>query len=244
MKKLLLFIVSIIMLALPSEAQLVRSRTFAEKEKSGFNRFSVGYDAMFLDHDFGTLNGVNLQYMHGFRVAKVPLFIELGVDVSYNVKDYIWRSDFYYDSYYDEYYLETYKQMLHSLSLRIPLNISYKINLGDKFSIQPYTGINLKINPLFYDYYINKFEILSDDEYSYLEEEGENKMFQMGWQIGLGFNISKLYIGFQYGIDFMPRASVQGEYEIYNDRTGKYSYNTSSYDFKSSRFLVSLGVNF
>ena len=239
MKKFLLLLLGITFLAQTSEAQLVRSRTFAEKEKMCFNRISVGYDAMFMDHDFGTLNGVNLQYIHGFRIAKVPLFIEVGVGVSYNVKDYISDEYYYYDSYFEEYYMTTYKEKLNSLSVHIPVNVSYKFNIGEKFSIQPYTGLNFKINPLFESYYVNRYDELSE----YLEN-GENKMFQFGWQIGLGFNISKLYVGFQYGIDFMPRAAILSGSYVYNNDTGRDSYNYSSYDLKSSRFLLSLGINF
>lgn len=249
MKKFLLFLLGITLLAQASEAQLVRSRTFAEKEKTGFNRISVGYDAMFLDHDFGTLNGVNLQYIHGFRIAKVPLFIEVGVDVSYNATDYtreyLSRQYDWYTDQYNGYYLDTYKDKLNSLSVRIPLNVSYKFNVGDKFSIQPYTGFNFKINPLFDSYYTRKYTEWDEDGYSYYYDGAENKMFQWGWQIGLGFNITKLYVGFQYGLDFLPRASVERETYIEN-----YDYNTwtpisySNYDLKSSRFLLSVGVNF
>ena len=49
MRKLILMIIGIIAFTLSSEAQLVRSRTFAEKKKTGYNIVSVGYDAMFLD---------------------------------------------------------------------------------------------------------------------------------------------------------------------------------------------------
>lgn len=244
MKKFLLLLLGITFLTQTSEAQLVRSRTFAEKEKTGFNRISVGYDAMFLDHDFGTLNGVNLQYIHGFRIAKVPLFIEVGIDVSYNAKDYTdeylhsnydWSTDQYYD-----YYLETYKEKLNSLSVRIPVNVSYKFNIGDKFSVQPYTGFNFKINPLFDRYYAYKYIEWDEDGYSYYQEDAENKMFQWGWQVGLGFNISKLYVGFQYGLDFLPRASMERKTYIKN-----YDYYTwSSNDLKSSRLLLSVGVDF
>lgn len=239
MKKLFLFLVGIVLITLPIEAQLVRSRTFAEKEKTGFNRISVGYDAMFLDHDFSTLNGVNLQYIHGFRVSKLPLFIEFGVDASYNAINS--AVDF---SYYDDTSSTTWIDRQNSLSIRIPLNISYKINLGEKFSIQPYTGLNFKINPLF-KYHYSKEELRNENLLTRFYERSNNKMFQIGWQIGLGFNISKLYLGVQYGLDFMPRANIETESYTYNDDDyGRNNYKSDSFDLKSSRLLVSLGINF
>ena len=242
MKKFLLLLLGITIFAQTSEAQLVRSRTYgavAEKEKTGFDRISIGYDAMFLDNDFGTLNGVNLQYIHGFSVAKVPLFIEVGVDASYNVKDYIDEALVRYDNH-----IVTYKEKLNCLSVRIPINVSYRFNIGDKFSIQPYTGFNFKINPLFDSYSAMKYIEWDEEGYSFYKDSAENKMFQWGWQIGLGFNISKLYVGIQYGLDFLPRASVERASNIveYNDDYSPASL--SYYDLKSSRFLFSVGVNF
>lgn len=257
MKKFLLLLLGITFLAQTSEAQLVRSRTFAEKEKTGFNRITVGYDAMFLNHDFGTLNGVNLEYIHGFKIAKVPLFIEIGVGISYNAKDYndeyIDRERYYYDQeyYYGDYYIDFHNRKLNSLSVRIPINVSYRFNVGEKFSIQPYTGLYFKINPLFYEYHGCKITELDNGRHSYYIDDSENKMFQWGWQIGVGLNLSRFYVGLLYGIDFLPRASVKRDlytriFDYIDGRPttlGTYESH-SKYEFKSTRFLLSVGVNF
>lgn len=102
------------------------------------------------------------------------------------------------------------------LSLAIPVNYSYWFNVSDNISIAPYTGINFKINM----YGSNDF----------FKAEG-TKRFQMGWQIGVGANISKFYVGLQYGIDFLPLQKADyGKY-------GSYSLNTSS-------ITVNVGYNF
>lgn len=228
-------IIGIIAFTFSSEAQLVRSRTFGVKKKTGYNIVSVGYDAMFLDYGFGVLNGVNLQYIHGFRVSKkIPLFIETGFDASYNTKRY--KSEVYtYSSgayptlniYYPT--LNIYKKRVNSISVRIPLNISYKFIIRNKFSIVPYTGLNFKVNPLFEGYTKGRHD--KDDQWFVEYVLGYNYI-QGGWQIGTGFNIDKLYLGIQYGLDFTPIATVR-------DQNFQYSYN-----WKSSRLLVSIGVNF
>ena len=234
MKKLIFLMVSVIILAIPSEAQLVRSRTFGEKEKKGYDRITVGYEAMFLNEEMPTLDGVNLQYIHGFRVAKVPLFVEIGVGVTYNTKNV--DTGLWFDYYEDYYYFYPYKERINSLSVRIPVNISYKINFGEKFSILPYTGVNFKLNPLFDMPYLGYLASFDEQKGSYcIIDKGENKFFQAGWQIGAGFTLSKFYVGIQYGLDFLPKATIS-----------KYTENKDSYglDLKSSHLLVSVGVQF
>ena len=216
MRKLILMIIGIIAFTLSSEAQLVRSRTFAEKKKTGYNIVSVGYDAMFLDQGYGTLNGVNLQYLHGFRVTKkVPLFLEIGADISYNTKSY--KSQYQHE-YGGPYYTSKFRRNI--ISGRIPLNVSYKFNIVKNFHIQPYTGLNFRING-----FVGNGQFYG------------NNTFQGGWQIGLGFNVSKLYLGLQYGLDFLP---IGTDYTIGTE----HPYHWIERDINSSRLLVSIGVNF
>mgnify|MGYP004447309669 FL=1 len=94
------------------------------------------------------------------------------------------------------------------LSLSVPINVSYRLRITDGIDIQPYTGINLKVNVLgditytyeghyHYDYY------KESETKSWFDEEYGAKRFQMGWQIGLGVNFKKFYLGLEYGLDFM-----------------------------------------
>lgn len=231
------------------------------KERSDFNRLSLGYDLMYLDQEFGSLKGINLQYMHGFRIAKVPLFVEFGVGVSYNLDNYIQyvsETNFYYINKPSEDFSNRreYKELLNSLSVRIPINLSYRIKLNKNFSIQPYTGINFKINPIFdyntstyktdfYKSYVTNSTLGEKEEHTWYS--GKNNIFQVGWQIGLGINISKLYLGIQYGLDFKSRAKINYEYAEYyygnyfSDK--KNYYESNQYKLKSSQLLISIGLN-
>lgn len=222
------------------------------KAYKDFERISVGYDALLLNHGFGILNGVNLKYLYGFNVSKAPLFIELGVGISYNVKDY--ASEYLFtdwDGNFDRIYLS--KQKLNSLSVIIPVNVSYKFNIGEIFSIQPYTGFNLTINTLLDQYNdVSTIVYWNEETVSGYNEIAQNKEVQCGWQIGLGFNINKVYVGVEYGLDFLPRASIKREIftERYNNYSGDlywgnyYGYDFTKYKLKSSRLSVSLGWNF
>lgn len=186
-----------------SDAQLVKSRTFnsVEKQKKGYNRLSVAYDAEFYTGDALlksiTGNGFNVMYNHGFGLSsKIPIFLEVGVGLGYNVG----KNTQYEEGNYED------KLQLSNLWLKVPVNVSYKVNLTDKISLLPYTGINFKVNALG-DYKIEEYykgEKEDEDSYSIFDDDMGGKRFQMGWQIGVGVNISKLYVGIQYGIDFMP----------------------------------------
>lgn len=208
------------------------------------NRISLGYEHSFLNNQPNSLHGVTLQYVHGFKVTKKPIFIETGVGVSFNFIKYN-RVEQYYNGY-DRVYSVIDERWLNDLTVNIPLNISYKLKLKDEFSIQPYTGINFKLNPIFdYSYSWSEQNRISNDENysSYCNEYTHKNMFQMDWHIGFGFNISKLYIGLQYGIDLLPKAIINKyEGEMYNGNTTL--YNESEHKLRSSNLMISLGFNF
>lgn len=230
MKKIILLCVGLIFLALPSEAQ---------SKNKGFNRISAGYDIMYLSHLRG-LKGVNLQYIHGFSITKLPLYIETGVGVSYNNRNF--KPEYWIG---DNYPVKTYDRHLGSYSAIIPINLSYRINLQNNFSVQPYTGFNFRVNPALEGFEATQ-SIISELEYGKWDEyKPENKIFQFGWQIGLGFNISKLYIGVQYGLDFIPRAIMKcktTEYDIFTAGSRVLDYSSSNVN--SSSLLLRVGFNF
>ena len=194
-----------------SDAQLVKSRTFdsVEKEKKDYNRISVGYDAQFFSGDIEetvTGNGFNVMYNHGFALtSNVPLFLELGVGLGYNNGKYT--------TFENERY--KYEANLSNFWLKVPVNIAYRAKLTDNISLLPYTGINFKINATV-DAKETEHDLRNGDKdsesWSFFDDEMGGKRFQMGWQIGVGVNISKLFVGIQYGIDFMP--IVKNDYDF------------------------------
>lgn len=91
--------------------------------------------------------------------------------------------------------------------VKVPVSVAYKWACTDVFSLQPYTGINFKGNVG-------------------IDDAEDIKKFQMGWQVGVGFNISKLYLGVEYDLDFMPL------------------YDEGGYKINSSDLAVKLGFTF
>lgn len=167
------------------------------------------YDRVTLDYvnrtispkhgDDMSTNGFALDYIHGFSLTSaLPLFLETGIGVDMG---------FWSESEDDDYY--DVESKLTTMSVSVPVNLAYKLQFTDAFSLQPYLGLNLKVNAL------AKFKVSyedDEDDESYdwsafdkdeMGKDGVWNRFQMGWHIGVGVNYNTFYLGLSYGTDFM-----------------------------------------
>ena len=165
----------------------------SDKEYTGYNRVSVGYEANFLGGDGSrsfndkgdkgaTFNGFNVQYIHGFHITNsLPLYIETGARLNTG-------------------FLSVDDVDVTKMSLQIPVNVAYNFDLGSDVTLRPYTGFNLGVNLL---------GKAKDDGASlnFFDKDDVAKDFrwnrvQGGWQIGVGADWKNIYLGIEYGIDF------------------------------------------
>lgn len=169
---------------------------------AGFGRISVGYDAEFISSGKSqTFSGFSIKFMHGWGIVKsLPLYVDAGLRMNANFNTVGKGPE---------------KANSTLLAVSLPFNLSYKQRVASGVSIQPYTGFNFKVNCL------GKTTIAGIGQ-SWFSEPDSWKRFQMGWQIGLGANISCFYLGLEYGIDFIKLHK----------------------DVSSSHVEVSLGYNF
>lgn len=178
-----------------------KSGSVLVKDTDPYNRIYMSYSPMNLKIDVEgaddiKLTGLTLGYLHGFNLSSnLPLFLEVGGNVAYSYGDI--------DAIDIDYKL---------LSVNVPVNVAYKFSFGDSgFSLTPFLGLNFRYNILrkaegdlsFYqgldwDNWWT-YDSFDSDTSLYL---GEWKRFQVGWQIGVGFNYKKLYVGISYGSDF------------------------------------------
>lgn len=194
------------------------------KDCTPYDRISLSYDywksskEMFYD-DADATNGIAIDYIHGFSVSKtLPLFIETGVGANFG---------FWGDTDDERYSDADVKYRFSQISLAVPVNVAYKFNINNDFSIQPYLGLNLKFN--LYANMSTKIDCddsddqediddLSDEQFRMafgtprdmnmfdkddMGKNGQWKRFQLGWHIGVGVNYKALYVGLSYGTDFM-----------------------------------------
>lgn len=160
----------------------------------GYNRVAVSYDHTNLspnkemgDKTVG-LNGFGLNYTHGFGIAE-NMFVEAGgnVDFLFGSKD---------------------KMKYQNINLQVPVNYVYRFNITEGVSIDPYLGVNFKLHfteKEKYDVDGAKWaDLFSKDD---MGNDGTWNRFQMGWQVGVGLNYERYYLGVQFGTDFIPAFS-------------------------------------
>lgn len=213
-------------------AQFANSNTSTSRnmDTNGWSRISLSYNPIKIVTDYEEADdqnatGFSLGYTKGFSITKsLPLFVEVGINGLYAFNTIDAEDDDLLDYIQEQGYDVERKTALFSLN--IPINLAYKFSINDKFSIMPYLGINLKGNIIGK----NKFKLNSSLEDTYYDNEKEFwedfedefgkkdvnmfdkdevgskdatwKRFQMGWQIGVGLNYDKLYVGVGYGKDF------------------------------------------
>ena len=145
----------------------------------------------------------------------MPLFVETGIGASYS-----WKSKDEVDYRF--------------ATIQVPLNLVYKYEVTDGVKIAPYAGLYFRGN-LF-------AEIEADGDtnnlFDDLEDGGlEAKRFSYGFQIGIGVEFNKLYLGINYGTDLNKFIDIDETVYSYGDY---YSYKVSS---KTSTFTAKVGFN-
>lgn len=144
-----------------------------------------------------TINGGKLTYLHGFSISQqLPLFIETGANIFFGAGNEKLELG-YYDA------VNTYLMA----SLSVPANLAYRFQINDFFAIKPYVGINAKLN-LLGKFYTTISDTASDWANLYDEDSSWNR-FQLGWQIGTDFEITKVILGLNIGTDFIPAAKAE-----------------------------------
>lgn len=197
-----------------------------------YNRIGLSYELETLNQKHGdnmNLNGFGIGYLHGFQLSStVPVYLETGLKMTAG----FWGDSG--DEMDDDYY--EFDQNLTKLSFAVPVNVSYRFKLQSGISIQPYLGLNFKINALAKSK-IEVSEYESDyDDYEFagsasktidlLKGEGAANVFQLGWHVGVGFNYRWFNFGLGYGTDFI-------------------NFNSHKpYTISSSTFSLTVGYNF
>lgn len=241
-------------LAVPAFAQFSnasgRSVSSSDCCKS-YNRIGVSYtntgytghkyDFM-EDEDHISLNGFAIEYIHGFSVSKkLPMFVETGLKVNFGFGALEGDEREAYDI------TLTPKLQVQDFYLAVPVNYAYKFCVGNGCAITPYVGLNFKLHVL--GRMRNKVDLdgadpddlglededLEGDWISLFSDDDETGMgdkdytwnrFQLGWHVGVGFNYKALYLGVNYGTDFIKA----------------FKYKSSSVN--SGNMAVTLGFNF
>lgn len=163
-----------------------------EVDTDNYQRFQVSYVNEKLTNIPGDIyegvGGFSFGYITGLSLtSEYPLFIETGAKLNWNhsVEDFGEDED---------------AKFTH-MSVAIPLNLAYKFTINDRISIQPFAGLNFKFNVVATEKYgDDKLNLLSKDDMGSRDDRG--KFFQLGGHFGLGVNLTKFYLGWEYEGDF------------------------------------------
>lgn len=190
--------------SLGASAQLISSNTIStvKEESDNYSRFNISYNSLDTDNiTEDKLSGVSLGWTKGISVSKqLPLFVEIGLGASYHWgSEEVTLTGYDYDYYggYDTY--EYSFDIDHKfLSLSIPVSVTYKYEITDGLNIAPYLGVFFRGN-LLGESSADDADINWFDDY---EDDGlEAERFSYGYQIGVGVEFNKLYLGVEYAKD-------------------------------------------
>lgn len=141
---------------------------------------------------------IGLTYMHGSPLGNFPLYLEYGGGLQYM-------------SYHKNTTTEKDTSSVNAqmVSVNVPVNLLYRFAFkGGKIHLAPYTGLYAKYNAWC------KFS--SDKKLSEKEDVwGEIRHFQLGWQIGAQFDISKFYLHVAYLTDITSLSLSSSDTKAY-----------------------------
>lgn len=197
-----------------------------------YNRVALSYDYTGLSFNkemagkaetIGT-NGFGLNYTHGFGVAN-SMFVEAGANI-----------DFLFGSRTEKGNGWELTQKTQNINLQVPVNFVYRFNITEGVSIDPYAGLNFKLHFSERMRYDDEDEtgkwisVFDDGADAMRSKDATWNRFQMGWQIGVGLNYEKYYLGVQVGTDFIPAYS--------------HKFDDGTYKVNTTNVKVSLGYTF
>lgn len=207
MKKLFFMAFAVLMSA-GASAQLISSNTVTHKESANYNRLNLSYNSLGLDKklfdndekDLATMNGLSISWTKGISISSSsPLFIETGLGLTYAWKSVEEKEDGYEDKITNTF-----------LGLTVPVNLVYKWNVPNTdINIAPFVGLYLRGNIVGNSNYewSNLYDSGDEDTNWFNDYDDDDdpgwgaSRFSIGWNIGVGLEYSKLYVGLSYGSD-------------------------------------------
>lgn len=207
MKKLKAFLsLAFVAIAMSVSASNIVESTPASSpavNEDGWSKVFFNYNASSLKYDgiSGSFPGFSFGYAKGISIIdNAPLYLEPGIALEY-------RSD------------KEDGATMNMLSFAIPVNLIYKFDINDKFSIKPLFGLDFRLNAMGnVKYGGEKASIFSEDDFG----AAKFGRFQAGWHLGCGFSYMGIELAITYGQDF----------------------NEITEDGRLTNTIISLGYNF
>lgn len=221
----------------------------ASGDYTGYNRIGISYNNTHLGHNKYaggknsniSLNGVGLDYIHGFSLTdRLPLFLETGVNLNFNFgsKDAVSTNFGDYEDFDEEDWgdfmddvedgdIPTTKTKYQNINMQIPVNLVYRFNINENFSIAPYFGLNFKVHftskyktelPSYdeegdYGYEGYAYDYGYDDEYDYGTDDNDGSKWISNFdkkQVGKNNTWNRFQMGWHVGVGFQYKPFYLG----------------------------------
>lgn len=188
-----------------------RNVSYSDNSNKYSGRFGVGYNmwsTMPSEGDGVNYNGFYVEWLDAVSCSRnIPIYFDWGFNLNYN---------------YHKDENSNAKSTSNMFQIAVPLQVEYRLPVGEKVHISPYLGLIARVNILGSGSL--EYETISynskgkkktgtekrDINYFDKEDMGSSeacwKRFQLGWNIGANFDFGKFYIGLSYGTDFMEIA--------------------------------------
>lgn len=161
------------------------------------------------------LHGFDIEYIHGFSLSKkIPMFIETGLKLDFGFATQVIDGNRISAS------TKVTGIRMQNIYMAIPVNFAYKIGIGNNVALTPFVGVDLKMNlmtrrkiarvpdiimgpngiPVPDGKIVEDWESLYNRDGSYMF--GDKYHYQVGWHVGVGVDIWRIYLGINYGTDF------------------------------------------
>ena len=179
------------------------------------NRASVFYDLNTISPKYGDnayFNGYGVGYNIDFRVSKtMPLYVGTGLDVRFLFH----KDEIAANMDYDPIVTNVNSTLIN---LNLPVNVSYRVPVADKFFMTPFVGLNFRVQAygnadLSYrvpantpDDVIEALENSDTDINLFSSDDmgdAHLRRFQMGWQAGVNLEYNQVTLGLSFGTDFV-----------------------------------------
>lgn len=207
---------------------LFTSTVVSYAQNKDYNRVDFVYNHNFTSHHKewvidthpkADLDGVALQYIHGFHLSKsLPLYLEVGGRIAYHW-DHIKLNDVGGQYGLSEPYVLNLKLNPYLWNIYVPVNFGYRFNVCEKFKIMPYVGLFGRYN------FVGKntthytvtdgANIIVDEERKkdLFKDDNGLKHFQCGLNLGANFEYEHVVLGASWGVGFIKN---QEHYTIYD----------------------------
>lgn len=160
------------------------------------------------DEDSGSMFGFGVHYLHGFPLMQnQPLYLETGGSMKFMFyTDHLTASTLLPDGSYE--LEEEFRQRIQMVTLSVPVNVAYKYDINDRWSITPFIGIDVKAH---LSGWVTDITIDSNGEFRDVGNLFDRKdmddlewhRFQLGWNVGLRAAYRHFSVAGSFGTDFV-----------------------------------------